>query len=183
MNIWHDIAPSQVTPDSFSAVVEISKGSKIKYELDKDTGLLRMDRILYTSTHYPANYGFLPLTYADDHDPLDVLIICSESITPLTLVQCYPIGVIRMIDGGYMDEKIIAIPHADPNYNTYTSIYDLPSHIYAEMSHFFTVYKALERKETIVDDLGGPEEARDIIRKSIIQYTDDILPFLDPDRR
>lgn len=183
MNIWHDIAPSQVTPESFSAVVEISKGSKIKYELDKETGLLRMDRILYTSTHYPANYGFLPLTYADDHDPLDVLIICSEEITPLTLVQCYPIGVIRMIDGGFLDEKIIAIPHADPNYNTYHSIYDLPSHIYAEMSHFFTVYKALEKKETIVDDLGGPDEAKEIIRKSIIQYTEEILPNLDPDRR
>jgi len=183
MNIWHDILPDKVSSHSFSAVVEISKGSKIKYELDKSTGLLRMDRILYTSTHYPANYGFIPLTYADDRDPLDVLIICSEALAPLTLVDCYPIGVIRMIDGGFLDEKIIAIPHADPNYNTYQSIYDLPSHIYAEMSHFFTVYKALEKKETIVDDLGGPEEARGIIEKSIKQYTDEILPNLDPERR
>lgn len=176
MNIWHDMAPDAITPDSFSAVIEISKGGKIKYELDKSTGLLRMDRILYTSTHYPANYGFIPLTYADDHDPLDVLVICSEAIQPMTLVDCYPIGVIRMIDSGLLDEKIIAIPHADPNYNSYHSIYNLPDHIHAEMSHFFTVYKQLERKSTLVDDVGGPEEARSIIAKTIQQYKEKILP-------
>ena len=106
MNIWHDIAPSLVTPESFTAVIEISKGSNIKYELDKQTGLLRMDRILHTATHYPANYGFIPITYGDDNDPLDVLVLCSESIMPMTLVQCYPIGVIKMIDNGKNDETV-----------------------------------------------------------------------------
>ena len=121
-NIWHDIDPKRILPQDFLAVVEIPKGSKKKYELDKETGLIILDRILYTSTHYPANYGFIPRTYADDLDPLDVLLLCSEPIEPLTLVRCYPIGVISMIDGGHNDEKIIAIPFADPTYNEYKNI-------------------------------------------------------------
>ena len=100
MNIWHDIAPARVKPEDFWAVIEIEKGSKNKYEMDKDTGMLRLDRILYTSTHYPANYGFIPRTWADDGDPLDVLVLCSESIRPMSLVRCFPIGVITMEDGG-----------------------------------------------------------------------------------
>ena len=151
MNIWHDFSPEKITPESFYAVIEITKGSKIKYELDKSTGLLKLDRILYTSTHYPANYGFIPLTYADDDDPLDVLLICSEEIVPLTLVQCYPIGVIKMTDGGRLDEKIIAIPFTDPYYNTVKTIYDLQPHVFEEMRHFFSVYKTLENKDTVVD--------------------------------
>ena len=172
MNIWHDINPAAITPESFSAVIEIPKGSRTKYELDKDTGIMRLDRILYTSTHYPANYGFIPRTYADDLDPLDVLVICTESINPMTLVQCYPIGVIRMIDNGRYDEKIIAIPLSDPTYNTYNSIYELPQHIYAEMSHFFTVYKQLENKETAVDtnNVGDRDEAIKIIADAIESY-------------
>lgn len=114
MNIWHDIAPARVKPEDFWAVIEIEKGSKNKYEMDKDTGMLRLDRILYTSTHYPANYGFIPRTWADDGDPLDVLVLCSESIRPMSLVRCFPIGVITMEDGGDLDEKIIAIPFEDP---------------------------------------------------------------------
>ena len=110
MNIWHDISPKRIKADNFFAVIEITKGSKVKYELDKETGLLRLDRILYTSTHYPANYGFIPRTFAHDGDPLDVLVLCSEDIRPLSLVHCYPIGVISMIDNGKRDEKIIAIP-------------------------------------------------------------------------
>ena len=128
MNIWHDMPAHRITPDSFSAVIEISRGSKNKYELDKETGMLRLDRILYTSTHYPANYGFIPRTYADDGDPLDVLVICSESILPMTIVDCYPIGVIKMMDGGHMDEKIIAIPFSAPNYNKFKSVYEIPQH-------------------------------------------------------
>ena len=114
MNIWHDISPKRIKTDDFCAVIEITKGSKAKYELDKETGLLFLDRILYTSTHYPANYGFIPRTYAEDHDPLDVLVLCSENIHPLSLVRCYPIGVISMEDNGHKDEKIIAIPFNDP---------------------------------------------------------------------
>ena len=170
MNIWHDINKSEITPEAFSAVIEISKGSKMKYELDKATGLLKLDRILHTSTHYPANYGFIPLTYADDDDPLDVLVICSEEISPLTLVKCYPIGVIKMIDSGRLDEKIIAIPFSDPYYNVYNSIYELPRHVFDEMCHFFTVYKQLENKETAVDNLGDREEAMEIIRGDLKRY-------------
>ena len=121
-NIWHDISPKRITPEDFMCVVEISKGSKKKYELDKETGLIMLDRILYTSTHYPANYGFIPRTYADDGDPLDVLLICAEALEPMCLVRAYPIGVIRMIDNDSVDEKIIAIPYNDPNYNRYTNI-------------------------------------------------------------
>ncbi len=170
MNIWHDIDPSVIQPENFSAVIEIPKGSRTKYELDKNTGLMRVDRILYTSTHYPANYGFIPRTYADDFDPLDVLVICTEAINPLTLVQCYPIGVIKMVDNNRLDEKIIAIPQFDPTYNTYRSIYDLPQHIFDEMSHFFTVYKQLENKETAVDVVGDRDEAVKIISAAIESY-------------
>lgn len=170
MNIWHDIDPAMITPESFSAVIEISKGSKNKYELDKHTGLLRLDRILYTAMHYPANYGFIPLTYADDFDPLDTMVLCSESIRPLTLVQVYPIGVIRMTDAGYPDEKILAIPYADPIYNGYKSVYELPSHVFDEICHFFTVYKELENKKTVVDELAGAEDAKQIITRAMENY-------------
>lgn len=169
-NIWHDINPKRITAEDFVCVIEISKGSKKKYELDKETGLIILDRILYTSTHYPANYGFIPRTYGDDLDPLDVLILCSEPIEPLTLVRCYPIGVISMIDNGRNDEKIIAIPFNDPTYNHYKNIDDLPSHIFAEMSHFFTVYKALEGKETAVNETSDKETAIKIISTSINRY-------------
>ncbi len=170
MNIWHDFSPEKITAESFYAVIEITKGSKIKYELDKSTGFLKLDRILHTSTHYPANYGFIPLTYADDDDPLDVLVICSEEIAPLTLVQCYPIGVIKMVDGGRFDEKIIAVPFSDPYYNNYHHMSELPKHVFDEMKHFFSVYKTLEKKETVVDETGGREEAMEIIEHSIAQY-------------
>ena len=152
MNLWHDVAPHRVRPEDFLAVIEIEKGSKNKYEMDKETGALRLDRILYTSTHYPANYGFLPRTWADDGDPLDVLVLCSECIRPLSLVECYPIGVITMEDGGSLDEKIIAIPFQDPTYNTYQDISELPDHVASEIKHFFRVYKSLEGKETVVSD-------------------------------
>ena len=170
MNIWHDIESSKIQPDNFIAVIEISKGSKQKYEMDKTTGLLRLDRILHTSTHYPANYGFIPHTLADDNDPMDVLILCSESLVPMSLVECYPIGVILMNDNGALDEKIIAIPYADPNYNCYKTIDDLPKHIFDEMKHFFTVYKQLEDKSTSVDVVAGKDEAVKIIDKSIENY-------------
>lgn len=171
-NIWHDMNPKRISPEKFVAVIEITKGSKKKYELDKECGYLRLDRILYTSTHYPANYGFIPRTYGDDNDPLDVLLLCSEPIDPMTLVECYPIGVITMMDNGRSDEKIIAIPFEDPNYNMYTDISDLPSHIFNEMKHFFTVYKALENKETAVSEVQGADAAKEIIRQCIIRYRD-----------
>ena len=171
-NIWHDIDPKRITCQDFVAVVEIPKGSKKKYELDKETGLIMLDRILYTSTHYPANYGFIPRSYGDDGDPLDVLIICSESLEPLTLVRCYPIGVISMQDGGRNDEKIIAIPFADPNYNKYHDVSELPEHIFDEMRHFFNVYKALEEKEAVAGEISGREKAVEVISAALDSYVE-----------
>ena len=170
MNIWHDLSPKRVRPEDFVALIEIPKGSKNKYELDKETGFLILDRILYTSTHYPANYGFIPRTYGDDNDPLDVLIICSEDIEPLTLVRCYPVGVISMIDNGKCDEKIIAIPFNDPNYNMYKDIEQLPAHVFAEMTHFFSVYKNLENKETAVNEVSNREVSLRVISNAIDNY-------------
>ena len=169
-NIWHDIDPKRITPEDFIAVIEISKGSKKKYELDKETGFIMLDRILYTSTHYPANYGFIPRSYGDDNDPLDVLVLCSESLEPLTLVRCYPIGYISMLDGGRNDEKIIAIPFGDPNYNMYKSVRDLPIHIFNEMQHFFNVYKALEDKDTDAGGLKGRDSAIKTIHEAMDGY-------------
>ncbi|NMD38888.1 MAG: inorganic diphosphatase [Christensenellaceae bacterium] len=171
-NIWHDITPGRIKDDDFIACIEIEKGSKKKYELDKETGHLILDRILYTSTHYPANYGFIPRTFADDGDPLDVLLLCSEVIQPLSLVRCYPIGVFAMMDQGKLDEKIIAIPFEDPTFNTYTDVSELPSHFFNEMIHFFSVYKSLEGKDTLVDELQGPDEAKRIIKKCRKAYID-----------
>lgn len=174
MNIWHDINSDRIQPDDFIAVIEIAKGSKKKYELDKQTGMIILDRILYTSTHYPANYGFIPKTFADDDDPLDVLVLSSESIDPLVLVRVYPIGVITMIDNGRNDEKIIAIPYSDPTYHSYKSIEDLPGHIFAEMQHFFQVYKELEHKQTAVNEVKGRDEATEIIKNAIERYKSDV---------
>lgn len=172
MNIWHDINPDRISPEKFTAIIEISKGGKNKYELDKETGLLRLDRVLYTSTHYPANYGFIPRTYADDKDPLDVLVLCQESIIPLTLVECKPIGVLEMTDGEAYDEKIIAVPVQDPSYNCYDSILQLPQHIFNEVSNFFEVYKALEGVPTDVKAVKGQDEAIRIIKDCIDNYND-----------
>lgn len=170
MNIWHDIDPSEITPEDFTAVVEIPKGSSCKYELDKKTGLVRLDRVLYTATHYPANYGFIPRTLADDGDPLDVLVLCTESLYPLTLVRVTPIGALRMIDSGKLDDKIIAVPFSDPTYLGVKSMDELPAHVFAEIRHFFTVYKQLENKQTAVREMFSRDEAVDIIRSCIRQY-------------
>lgn len=170
MNIWHDISEERITKDKFVSVIEISKGCKNKYELDKETGMLKLDRVLYTATHYPANYGFIPRTYADDNDPLDVLVLCQEDIIPLTLVDCYPIGVLIMIDGEQRDEKIIAIAEKDPFLNMYKDVTELPEHISSEIKHFFEVYKQLEGKKTEVEEFLGRTEAEKIIEKSIENY-------------
>ena len=143
---------------------------KNKYELDKETGMLKLDRVLYTATHYPANYGFIPRTYADDNDPLDVLVLCQENIISMTLVECYPIGVITMVDGNQNDEKIIAVAKRDPFLNEYKDITELPSQISAEIMHFFEVYKQLEGKQTTIDKILGRQEAEDIIERCRNKY-------------
>ncbi len=170
MNIWHRADPSRITPESFLACIEISKGSKNKYELDKYSGALILDRVLYTSTHYPQNYGFIPRTYAGDGDPLDVLVICSESIVPLALVECYPIGMLEMTDNGEVDTKIIAIAKNDPVFNSFSDIKQVPDHILQEIKHFFVVYKQLEGKETVVNNIRGKALAMKTIQDCIDAY-------------
>ena len=170
MNIWHDVDSKRISPTDFLAVVEISKGTKNKYELDKETGILKLDRVLYTSTHYPTNYGFIPRTLSEDQDPLDVLVLCTEPIVPLAIVQCYPIGVMLMQDGGEMDYKIIAIPFKDPTWNIYQDISELPPHIMDEISHFFKVYKQLEGKKTTVFQVKNRAFSELIIKDNMEAY-------------
>ncbi len=170
MNIWHDLDSKRITPEEFIVCIEISKNSKMKYELDKETGRLILDRVLFTSTHYPANYGFIPKTYAGDNDPLDVLVLCQSEIIPLCLVKCRPIGVIKMIDNDQVDEKVISVPVGDPSWNSYKNIDELPEHILDEMRHFFGVYKQLEGKTTSIVETRGPSEAKRIIAASIENY-------------
>ena len=170
MNIWHDVDSKRISPTDFLAVVEISKGTKNKYELDKETGILKLDRVLYTSTHYPTNYGFIPRTLSEDQDPLDVLVLCTEPIVPLAIVQCYPIGVMLMQDGGEMDYKIIAIPFKDPTWNIYHDISERPPHIMDEISHFFKVYKQLEGKKTTVFQVKNRAFSELIIKDNMEAY-------------
>ena len=170
MNIWHDLDESRIAPENFIACIEISKGSKNKYEVDKATGMLILDRILYTSTHYPANYGFIPRTFADDGDPLDVLVLCSEPLVPLSLVRCYPIGHITMIDEGAEDIKVVAVPFKEPNMNCYDDISELPPHILSEIKHFFGVYKQLEGKVMKVLEIYGRKETDKVIARAMAEY-------------
>ncbi|MCQ2752986.1 MAG: inorganic diphosphatase [Bacilli bacterium] len=172
MNPWHNVNKDKVKPSDFVACIEISKGSKNKYELDKESGLLRLDRILYTSTNYPQNYGFIPLTLALDDDPLDVLVLTSEPIVPLALVDCMPIGILYMKDQGKIDEKIIAVAQHDPFYNSYKDIRELPPHIVNEISHFFRVYKELEDKKTAVRKVEGHTAAIKAIQNGLKRYQD-----------
>ena len=174
-NIWHDVSPERIKPNDFLCVIEIPKGSRKKYELDKETGILILDRILHTSTHYPANYGFIPRTYAQDGDPLDVLVLCTEGIMPMTVVECYPIGVIKMIDDGAVDEKIIAVCENDPYHNSFRDVSELPNHLFHEIKHFYEVYKMLEHKETIVNKVEGAEVARRVIAECIESYKQEFL--------
>ncbi len=167
MNIWKDINPERIKCNDFVACIEIEQGSKNKYELDKETGLIILDRVLYTSTHYPMNYGFIPHTLSGDHDPLDVFVLCSQPIEKMSLVRCYPIGVIFMTDRDETDEKIIAIPYGDPQYNQYKDVSELPSHIFEELRHFLTVYKQLENKVVKVSEVCGAKDAQKTIQLNI----------------
>lgn len=170
MNIWHNISRDRINPEDYCACIEISRGSRNKYELDKTTGMLKLDRVLYTSMMYPANYGFIPLTYAEDDDPLDVLVLCQESIRPMTLVRCYPIGVVVMTDEDSADEKIISVPYGDPAYNCYHDISELPSHTLSKINHFFEFYKSLEGKPIKVSEPGGRDAAVKVIESCIQRY-------------
>ena len=170
MNIWHDIDERRIRPNNFIAFVEIERGSKNKYELDKETGLIILDRVLFTATHYPLSYGFIPKTLAQDEDPLDVFILCNQSIQSGRIVQCYPIGVINMSDQSEQDEKIIAVPFGDPIHNRYTDITELPSNLALELSHFLSTYKQLENKKVEIKSIEGHEAAAERIAISMAAY-------------
>ncbi|MFH1453975.1 MAG: inorganic diphosphatase [Armatimonadota bacterium] len=170
MNPWHDVNIGKEAPEIFNAVIEIPKGSKNKYELDKESGLLRVDRVLYSSVHYPANYGFIPQTYCDDGDPLDVLVLGQEPVHPLTIVTAKAIGCMRMIDSGKADDKIIAIHLNDPEYAHYNDISELPEHKLKEIKRFFEDYKALENKTTSVESFQNAGKAAEIIRQNMEMY-------------
>ena len=182
MNPWHDVKPERITPEKFLSLIEIQKGSKNKYELDKETGRLILDRVLFTSTHYPQNYGFIPRTYAKDFDPLDVLVLSSEAVIPMTFVRCKPIGMLNMIDNNLPDEKIIAVCIDDPFYGGYSDISEIPDHIMDEIKHFFTVYKTLEGKKTAVDVVSGREEAIKTIVECMKSYKEIIEPKIKAER-
>jgi inorganic pyrophosphatase len=167
---WHDVDPGSNITDHFFGIIEIPKGSKNKYELDKKTGLLMADRVLYSSVHYPANYGFVPQTYCEDGDPLDILVLCQEELVPLCMVQCRAIGMMSMRDEKGQDDKIIAVHYNDPAYNIYEDISALPRHVVRELRRFFEDYKILENKEVIVDTLRGRIDANNAIRDSIKMY-------------
>jgi inorganic pyrophosphatase len=171
MHPWHDsYVDDAVIQQAFPVVIEIPKGSKNKYELDKETGLLRLDRVLYSAVHYPADYGFIPRTFCDDGDPLDALVLGQEPVYPLTLVTARAIGVMRMRDEKGIDDKIVAVSVHDPAFADYTDKDQLPAHVLRQLRRFFEDYKALEHKQVIVEDLLGPSEALRIIRESLELY-------------
>jgi inorganic pyrophosphatase len=180
MHPWHDhpVDRSQL-PVAFPVIVEIPKGSKNKYELDKRTGLLKLDRVLHSAVHYPADYGFIPRTFCDDGDPLDALVLSQEPVYPMTVVTARAIGVMRMRDEKGVDDKIIAVSVSDPAFTDYRHTNQLPAHIMREIRRFFEDYKALEHKTVVVDDLLGPEDAVSIITEALDAYARE-LPRLKP---
>jgi inorganic pyrophosphatase len=171
MHPWHDTPVDEATiATAFPVIVEIPKGSTNKYELDKETGLLRLDRVLYSAVHYPADYGFIPRTYCDDGDPLDVLVLANEPVFPLTIVQARAIGVMRMRDEKGIDDKIVAVSVRDPSFADYTDKGQLPAHVLRQVRQFFEDYKVLEQKQVVVRDLLGPDQALAIIRDALELY-------------
>lgn len=169
---WHDITPGEKLPKEFTAVVEIPTGSSVKYELDKQTGLLRLDRILYSAVFYPANYGFIPQTLAEDHDPLDVLVLCQEPLAPLTLVEARAIGLMTMVDSGKLDHKILAVAVKDPEYDGFSEADELPVHRLNMLRRFFQDYKTLEGKQVEVDQFQSAATAWPIIDSALQRYSE-----------
>ncbi len=167
---WHGVNYGDGAPRIVNAIIEIPQGSRAKYEIDKPSGLLKLDRVIYSSFYYPANYGFIPRTYGDDKDPLDILVLSSISITPMCLVEAKVIGVMQMMDGGEADDKIIAVAANDPSINYYNNIEELPKHFFDEMRHFFEEYKTLENKSVVVEDFGDKAKALQIVQDAIELY-------------
>ena len=169
---WHDVTPGEHLPREFTVIIEIPMGSSVKYELDKPTGLLKMDRMLYSAVYYPANYGFIPQTYAEDDDPLDVLVLCQETVVPLTIIHARAIGLMTMIDSGKKDHKVIAVATKDPEFNSYHEASAMPPHRLLMLRRFFQDYKQLEGKVVEVDEIRPAAEAYPIILDALHRYSD-----------
>src|SRR3977135_3767958 len=170
MHAWHDVSPGNDLPRDFQAVIEIPLGSKVKYELEKSTGLLKVDRIIHSAVFYPANYGFIPQTYAEDNDPLDVLVLCQEPVQPLALIKARAIGVMTMIDSGASDDKVIAVATNDPEFSDYLEARDLPPHRLLVLRRFFQDYKQLEGKQVQVEDIRPAYAAAKVIDNALGRY-------------
>lgn len=171
VHAWHDISPGEHLPSEFYAVIEIPFGSSVKYELDKTSGLIKLDRVLYSAVYYPANYGFIPQTLAEDDDPLDVLVLCQEAVVPLTLIQARAIGLMTMIDAGKKDHKIIAVATQDPEFNSYAEASEMPDHRLSMLRRFFLDYKQLEGKAVEVDEIEAAKNAFPIIEDALARYS------------
>lgn len=167
---WHQVSPGEDIPNTVNAVIEIPKGSKAKYEIDKDSGLLKLDRILFSSVMYPANYGFIPQTYCDDKDPLDILVLCSADVYPMSMIEAKVIGVMHMVDNGEQDDKIIAVAKNDMSVNYIDDLNELPPHAMKEIVRFFQDYKALEGKNVTIEHLLGKPYAYKVIKESLALY-------------
>jgi inorganic pyrophosphatase len=172
---WHGAHYGEKAPKVINALIEIPQGSRAKYEVDKPTGLLKLDRVIYSSFHYPVNYGFIPQTLGHDNDPLDVLVLCSQSIQSLCLVEAKVIGNMQMIDQGQVDDKIIAVAAKDPSVNHYQRMEDLPQHFLLELKNFFEQYKVLENKKVEIDNFQDRDTACKIIQEAIVLYKETFL--------
>jgi inorganic pyrophosphatase len=167
---WHEVSTGQDPPSILNAIIEIPKGSRAKYEIDKESGLIKLDRVIYASMYYPLNYGFIPQTLGEDHDPLDIVVLTQVTVVPRCLISSKVIGVMQMIDRGEADDKIIAVAENDPSVSHINDVKDLPAHLLAELKHFFENYKTLENKKVVVDEIRSKEEAYKIIKTSIDFY-------------
>ena len=168
---WHDVTPGENIPQEYNTIIEIPFGSSVKYELDKSSGLIKLDRVLYSAVYYPANYGFIPQTLAEDDDPLDVLVLCQETVVPLTIIHARTIGLMTMIDAGKKDHKIIAVATDDPEFNQYREAAEMPSHRLTMLRRFFQDYKQLEGKAVEVDEIAPAKEAYPVIEDALIRYS------------
>ena len=168
---WHDVTPGESIPKEFFTIIEIPSGSSVKYELDKKSGLIKLDRVLYSAVYYPANYGFIPQTFAEDEDPLDVLVLCQAPVVPLTIIHARAIGLMTMIDSGKKDHKIIAVATEDPEYNSYRDAGEMPPHRAQMLRRFFQDYKSLEGKAVEVDAIQPAPEAYPVIEDALSRYS------------
>ncbi|HRL13930.1 MAG TPA: inorganic diphosphatase [Aggregatilineales bacterium] len=176
IHLWHNLTPGPKVPDIVYAVVEVPKGSRNKYEYSKRAGVIKLDRVLYSPLHYPGDYGFIPQTFFDDGDPMDILVMMNEATFPGCVIEARPLGMLKMIDGDELDYKVLAVPATDPNFDEYLDITDLPAHFPREVQHFFTVYKQLQGHQSRNEGWVGAEAAKASIQSSIAKYRQEFPP-------